>query len=115
MTNGRMAWTRRPQVRFWLLVLAGSGPALLAAPAPAATPAPVEAAAPAAELPAAMVSQEQASTAALKALPGKVTDIAIERKMGRRVYVVEIVSAANGEEVDVLVDPQSAEVIAIEH
>jgi uncharacterized membrane protein YkoI len=60
------------------------------------------------------ISQEQASQNALQALPGKVTDISIERKRGKSVYVVEIVADKNGEETDVLVDMESGKVLGFE-
>ena len=56
------------------------------------------------------VSAEQAEAIALKAVPGKVTEVAIERKHGKRVYVVEIETGTQGER-DVFVDMSSGEVI----
>jgi uncharacterized membrane protein YkoI len=57
------------------------------------------------------ITKEQATEIALKALPGKVTDITIERKRGQDVYVVEIVADKDGTETDVLVDPHSGKVL----
>jgi uncharacterized membrane protein YkoI len=61
-----------------------------------------------------IVTEDQARDIALKALPGKVTDLTIERKNGQDVYVVEIVSDKNGAETDVLVDPHSGQVLGME-
>jgi uncharacterized membrane protein YkoI len=62
----------------------------------------------------AKITAEQASRIALTAVPGKVTDVAIERKRGRNVYVVEIVAEKDGAEIDVLVDIESGKVIGTE-
>jgi uncharacterized membrane protein YkoI len=65
-------------------------------------------------LPRSTITKEQATEIALKALPGKVTDITIERKRGQDVYVVEIVADKDGTETDVLVDPHSGKVLGTE-
>lgn len=62
----------------------------------------------------ARISEEQATQAALKALPGKVTDITVEKKHGKNVYVVEIVADKDGTETDVLVDLESGLVLKID-
>jgi Peptidase propeptide and YPEB domain len=62
----------------------------------------------------ARVSEEQATQAALKTLPGKVTDVTVEKKRGKSVYVVEIVSDKDGAETDVLVDLESGLVLGID-
>ena len=62
----------------------------------------------------AKISEDQAKQAALNAVPGKVTDLAVETKRGKEVYVVEIVAQKNGEETDVLVDMDTGKVIAVE-
>ena len=59
---------------------------------------------------AAKITEEQAKAAALKAIPGKVTKVVIEKKKGKQVYVVEIMSEKKGE-IDVLVDIVSGKVI----
>ena len=65
----------------------------------------------AAPLPAgAKITSEQASAIALKAIPGKVTSVAIEKKLGKNVYVVEIMSETQGEK-DVFVDLVSGKVL----
>jgi hypothetical protein len=58
---------------------------------------------------AAKVSIADAKRIALQRMPGKVTDVAIEKKRGRNVYVVEIQTGRG--EVDVFVDTQTGEVI----
>ena len=60
------------------------------------------------------ISREQATQAALTALPGEVTDVTIERKHGKMVYVIEIVAKKNGAETDVLVDMDSGKVLGME-
>jgi uncharacterized membrane protein YkoI len=62
----------------------------------------------------AKISKEQASQNALQAMPGKVSDVSIERKLGKNVYVVEIIAEKDGEELDVLVDMDSGKVLGIE-
>jgi len=63
--------------------------------------------------PAAKITKEQATKIALEHLPGEVTDVTIEKKRGKNVYVVEIVSPQQGEK-DVLVDMESGKVIGTE-
>src|SRR5467141_3622880 len=76
---------------------------LLPGTAPAAdAEAPVQGAA--AE-PSAKISREQA---------GKVTDVGIEKKRGKNVWVIEIVADKDGAEIDVLVDPDSGKVIGMD-
>ena len=58
---------------------------------------------------AAKVSIADAKRIALQRTPGKVTDVTIERKRGKNVYVVEI--QTGGGEVDVFVDTQTGEVV----
>jgi uncharacterized membrane protein YkoI len=65
--------------------------------------------------PAAKVSEEQATQAALQALPGKVTDVTVEKKRGKNVYVIEIVAAKDGVETDVLIDMETGAVLGMEH
>ena len=62
----------------------------------------------------AKVSREQAVTAALAAVPGKVTDSGIEKKRGKNVWVIEIVADKDGAEIDVLVDLDSGKVIGMD-
>jgi uncharacterized membrane protein YkoI len=79
---------------------------LLLAPAMAAAqvqqPAPPAERAPAGT----KITKEQATKIALEQIPGKVTDVTIERKRGKNVYVIEIQSPDQGEK-DVFVDMES--------
>ena len=83
--------------------------------APAMTAAQAQQPAPPAErVPAGTkITKEQATKVALEQVPGKVTDVTIERKRGKNVYVVEIQSPDQGEK-DVLVDMESGKVIGTE-
>src|SRR4051794_26977944 len=63
----------------------------------------------------AKISKEQATQAALQALPGKVTDVTIEKKRGKTVYVIEIISEKDGAETDVLIDMTSGAVLGMDH
>jgi len=63
--------------------------------------------------PVAKITPEQATEAALKAISGRVTSVVIERKRGRHVYVVEIMTNNAGEK-DVLVDIESGEIVGTE-
>ncbi len=56
------------------------------------------------------ITEDQAKDVALKAMPGKVTGVTIEKKKGKNVYVVEIMSDNKGE-VDVFVDPLTGKVV----
>lgn len=56
------------------------------------------------------ITEEQATAAALKVMPGKVTGVTIEKKRGKMVYVIEIMTATKGEK-DVLVDRVTGKVI----
>lgn len=58
---------------------------------------------------AAKVSVADAKRIAIERMPGKVTDVTIEKKRGRNVYVVEIQTGSG--EVDVFVDTQTGEVV----
>jgi uncharacterized membrane protein YkoI len=55
------------------------------------------------------ISGEQASEIALKLVPGRVTSVVIERKRGKNVYVVEIMTT-DGEK-DVFVDIENGRVV----
>ena len=63
--------------------------------------------------PVAKITPEQATETALKAMPGRMTSVVIERKRGRHVYVVEIMTSNAGEK-DVLVDIESGEIVGTE-
>jgi Peptidase propeptide and YPEB domain len=58
---------------------------------------------------AAKVSIADAKNIALQRMPGKVTDVTMEKKRGKNVYVVEIQTGSG--EVDVFVDTQTGEVV----
>jgi uncharacterized membrane protein YkoI len=60
--------------------------------------------------PAAKITEEQAKKIALERIPGKVTDVAIEKKGGKNVYVIEIQSLEQGEK-DVFVDIETGKII----
>jgi hypothetical protein len=63
--------------------------------------------------PVAKITPEQATETALKAMPGRMTSVVIERKRGKHVYVVEIMTSNAGEK-DVLVDIESGEIVGTE-
>jgi uncharacterized membrane protein YkoI len=50
------------------------------------------------------VTEEQAKTTALKALPGKVNKVELEMKEGKKTYVVEIITEKTEQKKDVWVD-----------
>ena len=60
------------------------------------------------------ISEDEAKQIAEKAVPGKVTDVAIEKKHGANRFVVEVSPAAGGKEVDVVIDMTSGKVLGIE-
>jgi hypothetical protein len=59
------------------------------------------------------LDEEKAKEIALEEVPGTVIDIAVERKSGKLVYVVEI-DANSGPETDVIIDMDTGEVLGIE-
>jgi uncharacterized membrane protein YkoI len=61
---------------------------------------------------AAKISTEDAKKIALQRVSGKVTDVTIERKKGKSVYVVEIQTGRS--EVDVLVDTETGKILGTE-
>jgi uncharacterized membrane protein YkoI len=60
--------------------------------------------------PTAKITQEQAKKIALERIPGEVTDVVIEKKRGRNVYVIEIQSPEQGEK-DVFVDIETGKIV----
>lgn len=60
------------------------------------------------------ISDEKASEIARKAVPGEVMDVAVERKLGAKRLVVEVISDEDGGEVDVIIDMESGEVLGTE-
>jgi uncharacterized membrane protein YkoI len=61
------------------------------------------------------ISKDVAKQNALAVLPGEVTDVTIEKKRGRNVWVIEIVAAKDGAETDVLVDMETGTVIGMDN
>ena len=61
--------------------------------------------------PVAKISGSQATQIALKAVPGQARAVSIERKMGKNVYVVEIIAKKNKQETDVFVDIETGNVV----
>jgi uncharacterized membrane protein YkoI len=61
------------------------------------------------------ISKEVATKNALAALPGEVTDVTVEKKRGKNVWVIEIVAAKDGAETDVLIDMDTGAVIGMDH
>jgi uncharacterized membrane protein YkoI len=60
--------------------------------------------------PAAKITKEQATKIALERIPGQVTDVAIEKKRGKNVYVIEIQSPEQGEK-DVFIDMETGKIV----
>ncbi len=60
--------------------------------------------------PAAKITEEQAKKIALERIPGEVTDVVIEKKRGKNVYVIEIQSPEQGEK-DVFVDIETGKIV----
>lgn len=81
-----------------LVVTAILFPALATAQSPTTTP---------------KITEEQAKATALKAVPGNVTSIVIEKKGGKQVYVVEIAPRGGGEK-DVHIDLDTGQVLRVE-
>jgi Peptidase propeptide and YPEB domain len=74
----------------------------------------VTTAAPAATAGGKAISEDDAKVIAIKAVPGKVINVAVEKLKGVNRYVVEVVPTAGGKEWDVIVDMTSGKVIGIE-
>ena len=60
------------------------------------------------------ISQDDAKQIALKAVPGKALNVAVEKQKGINRYVVEVVPTAGGKELDVIIDMASGKVIGVE-
>ena len=60
------------------------------------------------------VSDEQAKAIAVQTVPGEVIDVAIERKLGKKTIVVEVIADADGAETDVIIDMETGNVLATE-
>lgn len=90
-------------------------PRRAAGPAPApAVQAPMMQARKPAETQVQKISEERAREIALQAVPGDITDLDIERKLGAKRYVVEVIAEEDGEETDVIIDMETGEVLEIE-
>ena len=59
------------------------------------------------------ITEDEAIDIALEEVPGKVTDVSIEKKFNRLCYVVEI-DADGGPETDVIIDIETGEVLGVE-
>lgn len=60
------------------------------------------------------ISEDDAKLIALKAVPGKALNVAVEKQKGINRYVVEVVPTAGGKEWDVIIDMASGKVVGIE-
>jgi uncharacterized membrane protein YkoI len=60
------------------------------------------------------IDDEQAAAIALAAVPGEVMDIAVERKMGGKRIVVEVIASADMVETDAIIDRVTGEVLGTE-
>jgi uncharacterized membrane protein YkoI len=58
----------------------------------------------------AKISGAEATKVALELVPGRVTSLTIERKLGKNVYVVEIRTPGGGEK-DVFVDIETGKIV----
>ncbi len=61
------------------------------------------------------VSDEQAAEIARATVQGEVMDIAVERKLGAKRLVVEVIADADGAEIDVIIDMETGEVLGTEN
>jgi len=62
----------------------------------------------------ALITEEQAVSIAQKAVPGDVTAVAIEKKLGANRYVVEVLAKEDGVETDVIIDMETGKVLTTE-
>jgi uncharacterized membrane protein YkoI len=60
------------------------------------------------------ISDEQAMEIARGAVPGEVMDVIIERKLGAKRLVVEVIAEEDGAEIDVIIDMETGEVLGTE-
>jgi uncharacterized membrane protein YkoI len=60
------------------------------------------------------ISEDQAKEIAMKAVPGDVTDVSIEKKLGANRYIVEVIAKENRTETDVVIDMDTGKILAIE-
>jgi uncharacterized membrane protein YkoI len=59
------------------------------------------------------ISEEKAKGIAVKKVAGDVTGVDLERKLGQTAFVVEVLTK-DGEEIDVIIDPQTGKVLGTE-
>ena len=62
----------------------------------------------------AKISEDEAVKIALKAVPGNVTAVSIEKKLGADRYVVEVIAKEDGVETDVIIDMVTGKVLMTE-
>ena len=60
------------------------------------------------------ISEEEAVKIALKAVPGDVAGVSIEKKLGANRYVVEVIAKEDGVETDVIIDMETGKVLTTE-
>ncbi|MFZ2404722.1 MAG: PepSY domain-containing protein [Methylobacter sp.] len=60
------------------------------------------------------ISEEKAKEIALQAVPGDVTDVSIEKKLGANRYVVEVIAKEDRSETDVIIDMETGKILATE-
>lgn len=60
------------------------------------------------------ISEDEAVKIALKAVPGEVTGVEIEKKLGENRYVVEVIAKEDGVETDVIIDMETGKVLTTE-
>jgi hypothetical protein len=60
------------------------------------------------------ITEDEAVKIALKAVPGDVTAVAIEKKLGANRYVVEVIAKEDGAETDVIIDMETGKVLTTE-
>ena len=71
----------------------------------------VEPVTPAATAKSSKISQEEAVKIALQAVPGEVTAVSIEKKLGADRYVVEVIAKEDLIETDVIIDMETGKVL----
>lgn len=60
------------------------------------------------------IPEEELKRIAVRAVPGRAVDVAIERKLGADRYVVEVLAEPDGAEIDVIIDMKTHKVLGIE-
>ena len=62
----------------------------------------------------AKISDDELKAIAVKTVPGKAVDVAIEKKLGANRYVVEVLRTSDGAEIDVIIDMATHKVLGID-